>query len=86
MSGDAVDLYEQAQERGRQVAAFWRAGPHEPMATRAQVLEVPCSACGAEPGAECDTSFPRPSWLGMAMPGLRGIHTRRYLDKTGDPR
>jgi hypothetical protein len=58
----------------------------EPMATRAEVLEIPCEGCGAGAGAECDTAFPRPSFLGRAFPGLRGIHARRYLDRTDDPR
>ena len=89
MSTTAVMSYEEQEEDRRRFAKGFAYGPREPMeplATRAEVLEIPCEDCDAEAGAECQTAFPRPSFLGRALPGLRGIHTRRYLDRTGDPR
>lgn len=79
---------EQEERRER----FWRwfacdpREPMEPMATRAEVLEIPCGFCGAAAGTECDTAFPRPSFLGRAFPALRGIHAPRYLNRANDPR
>lgn len=74
------------QRRG--ASAMLRSAPHEPAATRAEVLGVACSVCSAEPGAECDAAFPHPAFAaGMVFgAGMRGVHLRRYLDKTGDPR
>lgn len=70
-----------------ELVAFLRAGPYEPLVTREQVLEVPCAHCGAEAGAECDTSFPRPAmFAGLALRGMRGIHMSRYQDVAHDPR
>jgi len=89
MSATAVLSYEEREERRKRFARWFAFGPRptgEPMATRAEILEIPCGFCGAAPGADCDTAFPRPSFLGRAFPGLRGIHTRRYLDRTNDPR
>jgi hypothetical protein len=69
------------------LGAFLRAGPHEPLVTREQVLEIPCSHCGAQPGEECDTTFPRPALVaGPALRGMRDIHMRRYQDVAHDPR
>jgi hypothetical protein len=91
MSTTAVMSYEEREEDRRRFARFVVYGPREPMepmATRAEVLEIPCATCGAAAGAECSAGpVPlHPSFLGRAFPGLRGIHTRRYLDRTGDPR
>lgn len=79
--------FERQSRRDRELDAFIRSGP-EPMATPEQVLEVPCGTCGAEAGAECDTTFPRPSLLGMVFPagGLGKFHTSRYQDRSGDHR
>lgn len=83
--------FEQRQERARQLydalIFFRRHGPLEPMATREQVLEIPCVFCGAEAGSECSTRFPRPAmFAGMALRGLSGVHMRRYQDRAHDPR
>lgn len=89
MSATAVMSYEEQEESRRRFAMFVVHGPREPMepmATRAEVLEGPCTTCGAAAGAECSIASLSPSFLGRAFPGLRGIHTRRYLDRTGDPR
>lgn len=91
MSTTSVLSYEELEERRKRFAMFFARGPREPMepmATRAEVLEVPCGACGADAGAECNAGpLPLcPSFLGRAFPALRGIHTRRYLDSTSDPR
>jgi hypothetical protein len=80
---DAATRVEERQRRGERMAAFWRSRP-EPMATLAEVLEVPCATCGAEAGAGC---APAPARiLGLALPSLASVHTRRYLDLTHDPR
>lgn len=73
-------------DTSHQIALFLRAGPHEPKATRAEVLEIACSLCAAEPGELCDVSFPRVSFIGIIFRGFDGIHLRRYLDRTHDPR
>lgn len=89
MTTTAAMGYEERQEQARRFArliVYGLATPIEPMATRAQVLEVPCATCGAETAHECEAGSLRPSFLGRAFPGLRGIHARRYLDRTGDPR
>lgn len=89
MATTAVMSYEEREEDRRRFARWFACGPQEPMeplAARAEVLEIPCEGCGAAAGEECRTAFPRPSFLGRAFPGLRDIHTRRYLDRTGDPR
>jgi hypothetical protein len=87
MTETAAQRRERQERQGRQIAAYLRAAPHEPMATRAEVLEVPCPVCGAEAGAECGTAFPRSAWAaGMLFRGFSGVHLRRYLDRTGDPR
>jgi hypothetical protein len=86
----ATETFAEARERrdreGRQLQAFLRRGPHEPLATPAEVLEVACPSCSAEPGQPCNTTFPRVSILGLALRGFSGIHTARYLSKTHDPR
>jgi hypothetical protein len=74
------------QQQGNALKQFLRAGPYEPLATRDEVLEVPCSACAADAGSPCDTSFPRPSLAGLALRGFSGVHLRRYMDRTHDPR
>jgi hypothetical protein len=81
--------YEERQDRARRFARFIIYGPPqpmEPMATRAQVMAIPCAFCRAEAGAECSHAGLRVSYLGRAFPELRGLHTRRYLDRTHDPR
>jgi hypothetical protein len=89
MTTTAVLSYEERRERSRRFAHFLVNGPREPwepLATRAEVVEVPCSVCRAEAGAECRTAFPFLSFLGRAFPSLQGIHACRYLDRTHDPR
>ena len=91
MTGDAVESFEVRQERGRRLwdALRWfqHNGPYEPLATREQVLEIPCAHCGAEAGAECDTRFPRPAMFGgTVLRGMSGVHMRRYQDRAHDPR
>lgn len=81
--------FEERDRRARGIYTFLRSGPHEPMATPAEVLEVPCAGCGAPPGEQCRTAFPHTAWAaGMTLRGFAGsgIHLRRYLDRTGDPR
>jgi hypothetical protein len=68
------------------LGAFLRAGPHEPIVTRAQVLEIPCRLCGVDAGAECVTSGMRPTFGGIALRGMAGVHLRRYQDVAHDPR
>jgi hypothetical protein len=72
----------------RDLAAFMTAAPYAPLATRAEVLEIPCSHCGAPAAQECATAFPRPAFVAGMVFGsaLRGVHIRRYQDKTHDPR
>ena len=88
MSEVAESAGERGRRHGAEIAAMWRSGPHEPLATREQVLEIGCTACGAAPGAECDTKWPHPAFAaGMTFgTAMRDVHMRRYLDKTGDPR
>ena len=89
MAATAVMSYEEQEEDHRRFARFVVYGPREPMepmATRAGVLEVPCAVCRAAAGAECVAVPLVVSFLGRAFPALRGIHTRRYLDRTHDPR
>lgn len=62
----------------------FRTAPWKPLASREDVLCAPCS-CGALPGQECDLGA-FPSFLGMLMPEMSGVHTRRYLNWTEDPR
>lgn len=80
--------FEQIEREGRENVALLRAAPHAPMASRAEVLEIACGGCGAEPGEECATAFPRVAFFaGMLFgPEFGGMHLRRYLDRTGDPR
>lgn len=78
--------WEAADRRSRGLLSFLRAGPHEPLATREQVLATGCGHCGARAGQECDTTFPRPSVAGMALRGMSGVHMRRYQDLAHDPR
>ena len=66
--------------------SFLRAGPHEPLAAPGQVTAGPCALCGAGPGRPCDTSGMRPALAGLVLRGFAGIHLRRYLDLTRDPR
>lgn len=61
-----------------------RTAPWKPLAAREDVLCAPC-ACGALPAQECDLSR-FPSFLGLFMPDLDGVHTRRYLNWTEDRR
>jgi hypothetical protein len=86
--------FEEREAHAREIASSFvtllRTGPLEPMATQAEVLEIACSSagCGAGPGEECRTAFPHPAFTaGVALgAGWAGVHLRRYLDKTGDPR
>ena len=88
MSETALERFErqQASARANAEALTWllHNGPLDPQATPEEVLTVACRVCGAEPGAPCDTRWPRPSFASFVR--LPGIHLRRYLDKTGDPR
>lgn len=86
--------FEEREARGRENARMLRhllrTGPLEPMASRAEVLELACSSpgCGAAAGEECHAEFPHAAWAAPVAFGAewRGVHLRRYLDKTGDPR
>lgn len=87
MTETYAERFARRQQRSRQLVAFLRRGPHEPLVTREQVLEIPCAHCGTEAGAECDTAFPRPVLFGgMALRGMTGVHMRRYQDRAHDPR
>ena len=77
--------FERRERRDREMDEFLRSKP-EPMATAAEVLEVACRACGAEAGAACDFGRLKFSLLGLAFPGLHMFHSRRYADRSGDPR
>ena len=74
-----------AEHFARQLVAFLRAGPHEPQATLAEVLKVPCTFCGAEAGEPCSARGRFASRM-IFGPALSDVHLRRYLDKTHDPR
>jgi len=78
--------WEDSSRRSRGLLSFLRAGPYEPLATPEQVVGAPCAFCGAGPGRPCDTSGMRPALAGLLLRGFSGIHTRRYLDLTHDPR
>lgn len=80
------ERFDRKQREGEGLKRFLHAGPHEPMAMRDEVLEIACRGCLAAPGAFCDTTFPRISLTGLAFRDLSGVHLRRYLDRTHDPR
>lgn len=86
MSETYRERFDRKQREGEGLKRFLHAGPYEPLATRDEVLEVTCSVCQAGPGVPCDTAFPHPSLAGLVFRGFSGIHLRRYLDKTHDPR
>lgn len=89
-----MKTFEEREEYARLVASSFtwllRNGPLEPMASRAEVLDLACPSpgCGAAPSEECRTEFPHPAFTAGAVLGVewRDVHLRRYLDKTGDPR
>ena len=79
----------QRLDRAEAMAAFVRGGPYEPLATRDEVLEIACRSpgCRADAGQPCSTAFPHGAYMtGMVFRDLSGIHLRRYLDRTHDPR
>lgn len=78
--------FEDADRRSRGLLSFLCAGPHEPLVTREQVLATECGHCHAQPGQECDTTFPRIAVAGMMLRGMGGVHMRRYQDVAHDPR
>ena len=78
--------WEDRNRQSRDLLRFLRSGPYEPMASRDEVLKIPCGSCGAEAGASCDTAFPRPTMIWGIFRGFGDIHLRRYLDRTHDPR
>lgn len=89
MDETTENRWERAQRHGRAMRSLMRSGPHEPLATREQVIEgTSCTVCRAAPGAECDGAHPHPAFAAGLVFGasMRGVHLRRYLDKTGDPR
>jgi hypothetical protein len=79
---------EQMSRLDAALANFVRNAPYEPLATPAEVLEVPCSLCGAIAGEPCGTSRFLAFAAGMFLRGFGGhnIHLRRYQDKAHDPR
>jgi hypothetical protein len=82
----ATERLARRQRQQGQLAAFLRAGPYEPLASKDEVLEEPCEECPAGPGEVCDTRPPRPSLAWAVFPGWGDIHLRRYLARTHDPR
>jgi hypothetical protein len=79
------EVWERRDRQRYGMRQFLRTAPHEPRATLAEVLEVPCPVCGAEAGTPCSPKYRFASGMvfGEAM---RDVHLRRYLDKTHDPR
>ena len=88
MSETIHERRERQEREGRAMAAMLRSAPHKPLATRAEVLQVPCSHCGAEAGTECRTAVPRPALMAGLLFGseFSGVHLGRYQAKTRDPR
>jgi hypothetical protein len=88
MSETIHERWARQDREGRAMAAMLRSAPHQPLATRAEVLAAPCPFCEAAPGEECRTAFPRPAFFAGLLFGseFSGVHLGRYQAKTRDPR